>query len=114
MKKQTLLTETNAILNDEKVMAGLQHEKNHLKRLIQENRLLEDRIWAIDREYCAKTGSDIHEATYSKGILTHQYLKGKRVFRVKVGALKSRNGFSKAYVVDIPMEKLNHNKNRIS
>jgi len=53
MKKQILLTETNAILNDEKVMAGLQHEKNHLKRLIQENRLLEDRIWAIDREYCA-------------------------------------------------------------
>jgi len=114
MKKQTLLTETNAILNDEKVMAGLQHEKNHLKRLIQENRLLEDRIWAIDREYCAYTGSCVHEAYYSGGILTDKYLKGLRAFRIKVGALKPYGGFSKAYVVDIPMEKLNHNKNRIS
>jgi hypothetical protein len=88
-------------------MSRLQQEKNLLNRLIQENRILADRIPAIIHEYCAYTGSDIHEATYSKGILTHQYLKGKRVFRVKVGALKPRGGFSKAYVVDIPLENLN-------
>jgi len=46
--------------------------------------------------------------------LTDKYLKGLRAFRIKVGALKPYGGFSKAYVVDIPMEKLNHNKNRIS
>lgn len=107
MKNRVLQSEVDVILTNEKIMARLHQEKNHLKRLIQENRLLEYRILAIDHEYCTKTGSDIHEATYSKGILTHQYLKGKRVFSVKVGALKSRNGFSKAYVVDIPMERLN-------
>lgn len=107
MKKKVLQTEVDAILTNEKIMSRLQQEKNHLKRLIQEYRLLGDRIWAIDRKFCAHTGSDIHEATYSKGILTHQYLKGKRVFRVKVGALKSRGGFSKAYVVDIPLVILN-------
>ncbi len=107
MKNNILKSEVDAILTNEKIMSRLQQEKYHLIRLIQESRLLEDRIGVIDHEYCAKTGSDIHEATYSKGILTHQYLKGKRVFRVKVGALKSRNGFSKAYVVDIPLGKLN-------
>lgn len=108
MRKTVLQSEVDAILTDEMIMSQLQEEKYHLKRLIQEYRLLEDRIGVIDREYCAKTGSDIHEATYSKGILTHQYLKGKRVFRVKVGALKPRGGFSKAYVVDIPLEVLSH------
>jgi hypothetical protein len=88
-------------------MSRLQEEKSHLKNLIQEYRLPENRIWAIDSEYCPQTGSMVHEATYSKGMLTHQYLKGKRVFRVKVGVLKSRGGFSKAYVVDIPLRKLN-------
>ena len=107
MRKTVLQSEVDAILTNEKILARLHQEKNHLKRLIQENRLLEYRILAIDHAYCTKTGSDIHKATYSKGILTHQYLKGKRVFRVKVGALKSRNGFSKAYVVDIPLGKLN-------
>ncbi len=107
MRKTVLKSEVNAILTDEKIMSRLQEEKNHLKKLIQEYRLLGDRIWAIDREFCPWTGSDIHEATYSKGILTHQYLKGKRVFRVKVGALKSCGGFSRAYVVDIPLKILN-------
>ncbi len=109
MKKQILQSEVDAIMANEKIMSRLQQEKNHLKRLIQENRLLEERIRAIDNEYCAMTGINIHKATYSKGILTHQYLKGKRVFRVKVGALKPYGGFSKAYVVDIPLGSLiNH------
>ena len=103
MRTKVLQSEIDAIMTDEKIMSRLQQEKNHLKKLIQENRLLAYRIWAIDHDYCALTGSDIHEATYSKGILTHQYLKGKKVFRVKVGALKSRGGFSKAFVVDIPL-----------
>jgi len=107
MRKAVLQSEVDAILTDEKIMARLQHEKNHLKRLIQKYRLLGDRIWAIDREYCAHTGSGVHEAYYSGGILTDKYLKGVRVFRIKVGALKPYGGFSKAYVVDIPLEKLN-------
>lgn len=107
MRKTVLQSEVNAILTNENIMSRLQQEKNHLKRLIQENRLLDGRIRAIDNEYCAYTGCDIYERTYSKGILTHQYLKGKKVFRVKVGALKPRGGFSKAYVVDIPLETLN-------
>jgi hypothetical protein len=107
MRKSVLQSEVDAILTNEEFMERLQQEKNRLKRFIQEYRLLGDRISVIDRKYCAYTGSEIHEATYSKGILTHQYLKGKRVFRVKVGALKSRSGFSKAYVVDIPLERLN-------
>jgi hypothetical protein len=107
MKNRVLQSEVDAVLTNEKIMARLHQEKNHLKRLIQENRLLENRISAIDHEYCAYTGSDVHEAYYSRGILTHKYLKGMRVFRVKVGALKPYGGFSKAYVVDIPLGKLN-------
>jgi regulator of extracellular matrix RemA (YlzA/DUF370 family) len=107
MKKQILQSEVDAILTNEKIISRLEQEKNHLKRLIQENRILAYRISTIDREYCAWTGSVVHGASYSKGILTHQYLKGKRVFRVKVGALPSKGGFSKAYVVDIPLEILN-------
>ena len=107
MRRKVLQSDVDAIMTNGKIMSRLQQQKNHLKSLIQENRLLEDRILAIDHQYCAKTGSNIHERTYSKGILTHQYLKGKRVFRVKVGALKPRGGFSRAYVVDIPLEILN-------
>ena len=103
MRTKVLQSEIDAIMTDEKIMSRLQQEKNHLKKLIQENRILADRICAIDHEYCAQTGSAIHKASYSKGILTHQYLKGMKVFRVKVGALKPRGGFSKAYVVDIPL-----------
>ena len=106
MRKKVLQSEIDAIMTDEKIMSRLQQEKNHLKKLIQENRILADRICAIDREFCSHNGSTIHEATYSKGILTHQYLKGKKVFRVKVGALRPIGGFSKAYVVDIPLEVL--------
>jgi hypothetical protein len=106
MRTKVLQSEIDAILTDEKIMSRLQQEKNHLKKLIQENRILAVRICTIDHGYCALTGSAIHKATYSKGILTHQYLKGKKVFRVKVGALKPRGGFSRAYVVDIPLEIL--------
>lgn len=106
MRTKVLQSEIDAIMTDENLMSRLQQEKNHLKKLIQENRQLADRICAIDHEYCAHTGSAIHEATYSKGILSHQYLKVKKVFRVKVGALKPRGGFSKACVVDIPLEIL--------
>jgi len=107
MRKTVLKSEVDAILTNEKIMARLHQEKNHLKSLIQENRLLVNRISAIDHEYFTYTGSDVHEAYYSRGILTHKYLKGMRVFRVKVGALKPRGGFSRAYVVDIPLEILN-------
>jgi hypothetical protein len=107
MRKKVLQSEIDAITTNEKILSRLQQEKNQLKELIQENRILATRVWAIDREYCTTTGSTIHEASYSKGILTHLYLKGKRVFRVKVGALKPRGGFSKAYVVDIPLGILN-------
>jgi hypothetical protein len=106
MKTKVLQSEIDAIMTNEKIMSRLQQEKSHLERLIQENRLLADRISTIDHEYCSRTGSAVHRATYSKGILTHQYLKGKKVFRVKVGALIPRGGFSKAYVVDIPLEIL--------
>ncbi len=109
MRKRILKSEVDAILTNEKIMSRLQLEKNLLKRSIQENRLLEDRISTIDHEYCARTGSEIHEATYSKGIITHQYLKGERMFRVKVGAPRPRGGFSKAYVVDIPIKLLINN-----
>ncbi len=109
MRKSILQSEVDAILTNEKILSRLQEEKNHLKKLIQEYRLLACRIWSIHDDYCNRTGSDVHEASYSKGILTHQYLKGKRVFRVKVGTLPSKGGFSKAYVVDIPLEILfNH------
>ena len=107
MKKAVSQSEVDVILTNEKIMARLHQEKNHLKRLIQENRLLENRISAIDHEYCANTGRGVHEAYYSGGILTDKYLKGLRAFRFKVGALKPYGGFSKAYVVDIPLEKLN-------
>ncbi len=107
MKKTVSQSEVDVILTNEKIMARLHQEKNHLKRLIQENRLLEYRILAIDHEYCAHTGSGVHEAYYSGGILTDKYLKGLRAFRIKVGALKPYGGFSKAYVVDIPIERLN-------
>lgn len=106
MRKTILQSEVDAILSNERIMSRLQQEKNLLNRLIQQNRLLADRISVIVHDYCSRTCSDIHEATYSKGILTHQYLKGKRVFRVKVGALAPRGGYSKAYVVDIPLEIL--------
>ena len=106
MKRKVLQSEIDAIMTDEKIQSRLQQEKNQLKELIQGNILLAYRIWAIDREYCAHNGSAIHEASCSKGLLTHQYLKGKKVFRVKVGALKPRGGFSRAYVVDIPLEIL--------
>ena len=112
MKKKIMQSEVDAILANESIMSRLQQEKNQLQKLILENGLLADRIPTIDREYCAHTGSIVHETTYSKGILSHQYLKGKRVFRVKVGALNSRGGFSKAYVVDIPLKILsNQSKN---
>lgn len=93
MRKQISPTKVDAILNSEKVMSRLHEEKNHLKRLIQENRLLDYRISAIDQEYCSTIRCDVHEASYSEGILTHQYLIGKKVFYVKVGKLPLKGGF---------------------
>ena len=107
MKNKFLKSEVDAILTNEKILARLNQERNHLKRLIQENRLLEYRILAIDLEYCTKTGGDIHEATYSKGILTHQYLKGNVYSVSRLGHLNPVVAFQKYTWWTSPLGKLN-------